>query len=358
MRHRALLLAVALLCAGCDWAENRDRFDREPLVRSWVDELFLPTYAELETRARELDAAVSEYLAAPDPVRLDAARSAWSATMARLQREAPFRIGPSMERRFDLYFWPTRPALVERTIADTIPLTPERFESGIAAAAKGMAALELLLFGPDSLRSTGTGNERDIEYWRGVSGDVVRVAQEIHTEWSDPVSGYAVGMLDPGRLDEFETLHEIVAAVTNQWIIAVEDVKNRKLGRPLGVDAGGTPRPEAVESPYTDLALDHAIQTLEGVRSVFRGAGSSSVGLLDYVERFDSDLAAALEARLAEAIEAVEAIPTPLTTAVLNDPATVEHAFESLRALLILSKTELVTTLGITLTFSDNDGDG
>ena len=50
-------------------------------------------------------------------------------------------------------------------------------------------------------------------------------------------------------------------------------------------------------------------------------------------------------------------VPAPLSRAVTESPAEVEAAFESMRPLLVLIKTDLAALLGITVTFSDNDGD-
>ena len=51
------------------------------------------------------------------------------------------------------------------------------------------------------------------------------------------------------------------------------------------------------------------------------------------------------------------AVPEPLSEAVLTDPLAVEAAYNATDALLVSVNTELVVAFGVTVTFTDNDGD-
>ena len=60
---------------------------------------------------------------------------------------------------------------------------------------------------------------------------------------------------------------------------------------------------------------------------------------------------------MANARAAVEAIPRPLSTAVVDDPQAVRDAIAALGELQVFVQTDLINVLGLALRFNDNDGD-
>jgi len=54
---------------------------------------------------------------------------------------------------------------------------------------------------------------------------------------------------------------------------------------------------------------------------------------------------------------AIESIGAPLEQVVPENPTAVQKAQDQTRALEVLCKADLASTLGVTLTFSSNDGD-
>lgn len=71
----------------------------------------------------------------------------------------------------------------------------------------------------------------------------------------------------------------------------------------------------------------------------------------------DPPLSAEVDEQFERTIAALEAIDQPLAVAVIEEPATVEAAYTEAKALVVLLKADMANHLGITITFSDNDGD-
>ena len=65
----------------------------------------------------------------------------------------------------------------------------------------------------------------------------------------------------------------------------------------------------------------------------------------------------AVRTAIGDAASLVEAIPRPYRTALVDQRASVEAAYESVKALKRLLATEVVGVMGTTLKFNDNDGD-
>jgi predicted lipoprotein len=57
------------------------------------------------------------------------------------------------------------------------------------------------------------------------------------------------------------------------------------------------------------------------------------------------------------ATTAVAAIPEPFTAALNDSPETVTAAYDAMKALKRVLATEVLSSLGASLKFSDNDGD-
>jgi predicted lipoprotein len=140
-------------------------------------------------------------------------------------------------------------------------------------------------------------------------------------------------------------------------IIEVHELATQQgLGRPMGRTTDGIPRPEEVEAPLSGRSLDLLIATVETLRRAV------DAGLDDYLDHLDlsgdaGPLSGRIASQYARALDALRAIEGPLEVAVVERPAEVERAYEEMRALIVLLKTEMAAQLGITVTFSDTDGD-
>ena len=53
----------------------------------------------------------------------------------------------------------------------------------------------------------------------------------------------------------------------------------------------------------------------------------------------------------------MEAVPDPLSDHITNGPTQAEAAYEEILELLVLTKSDLPSALGVLITYQDNDGD-
>ena len=59
----------------------------------------------------------------------------------------------------------------------------------------------------------------------------------------------------------------------------------------------------------------------------------------------------------ADTIAAVNAIPEPLSDAVVNQAPTVENAYNEIQKLVVMLKSDMASALSILITYTDADGD-
>ena len=139
--------------------------------------------------------------------------------------------------------------------------------------------------------------------------------------------------------------------------------RDARVGIPLGKRSQGTPIPRNVEAYFSGKSVELAKHNVAGIRNFYLGRNGTEDGLgfYEYLKGLNSGqenaLADKLQSQLNLAVEKVEAMPSPLSHAVQQNPSHVDQAHGELQRLVILIKTEFSSALGVLITYQDNDGD-
>ncbi|MGD8859285.1 MAG: imelysin family protein [Myxococcales bacterium] len=361
----ALLLVASMLGACDDGGDPRDL--RGEVIASLAQDLVVVRYAEVRARTRELSAAAAALCAAPDAGGLEATRDAWWHAREPWQRteivkfgpveEYPERLGPKMDT------WPIDADGIEGLVSGTLELDQAAFD-GAGAKLRGYHVVEHLLWSSgddveevvDALQQP----QRHCDYLKGAAGDLAenagRLLQAWQRDWqarlSHPEQADAGGM--------YATTQDVIDEWVNRMVFTVENVREMKLGEPLGDAAGGEPQLEALESAPSGRSLQDARDALRGVADVWDGASGSDAGAERRGIRalvHDADLVAHIDASISQAQDALRSVPEPLSEAIVQAPQEVIAAQDALRELQVLLQVELSQALSVTITFNDNDGD-
>jgi predicted lipoprotein len=202
------------------------------------------------------------------------------------------------------------------------------------------------------------GRRRD--YLFGVASALALSVHALEDAWSPRGQGYVDRLTRPGaRESAFETVQAALDTIVNQTVFLAELVTNARIGKPLGNESGGEPRPELEESPWADASVSDMQGALTGIRNAYFGTltGKPGRGLsaLVYARSPGADLR--VQTALRDALARVSDIPQPYRVAVTENREAVQAAYEAVRALRRTLATEVVGVLGATLKFNDNDGD-
>lgn len=364
MKRRAWLLGFAgagasLAVPGCGPSEIPDQ--RRELMRSWGEAFLLANYRDLEALAVELEARAIELRDAPSIEALEAAQAAWWEARARWKRADVFAFGPYSEEPQRLGpkidFWPARPGTIDDVLSGDRPLDADSVAS-LGASAKGLTAIEYLLFAPEMLAEFET-NPRRGEYAVALAADLISRIQELWEAWHPDFGDYLGELLGAGRdSTRFTTLNAALGAFVNRIGYTLENDRNEKLGRPLGDTADGTPQPDLVESSFSQRSLDDLRDNLRGIELLLLGDAAAGIGALEgYLESRGRKLGGRIRERLAACHAAIDAIPAPLASALSDDPDSVRALMRELSAMQRLVQVDLVNALSLTVGFNDNDGD-
>lgn len=359
-RGALLALGAAVALTGCSDTGEGDT--RRALLERWSTELIVPLYADFEQRSDAVAGAVEALCAAPSEASLGAARTAWDAAREPFKRAEVFAFGPYSRPEFrigpKIDSWPARPADVEEWIAGDGPVDPATLAE-LGVWHKGLPVVEYFLFSPEASAPAQLEDARRCEYLRSTAAELVNRAREIHQAWSPAGGDFAAQLSGAGRTSTaWRTLRDAFSEIINRMGFTLENVRRDKLGRPLGELTGGTPLPNETESRFSGRAVRDILDNLAGIEVLFFGDPARDLpGVSSYaIERgrnFDAQFRAAIDAARA----ALEAIDAPLGEAVTTQAERVRAASARLGELQSLIQTELISALGLSLNFNDNDGD-
>lgn len=348
-RVAGVLVAGALVAGACGGGDPPSRPD---VTAAIADDVVVPSLERLVAATAALVDSTEALCAAPDAAtvatardRLAAARDAWS-------RNDALTFGPVEDRHSSAVIdWPVDAADIESLIADTaVELDLERLGRRIGADQRGLGAIDHVLGPPtdtDALLAALDADPRRCDFLVGVAVVAAEEAALLPDDWTvdfEDEGPYrdTFSAVDGGGVDQ----------VVNRAILVLEAMTDRELGAALGAFEDDAD-PEAIVEGPAGLGVADLDHRLEGVRTVVIGTGDVD-GLAPLL---GDDLTGRLRRQFDAAALAIDALDPPLRAAVENDATTVAAAREAIKAVQVTVATEVVSMLGVTIGFSDADGD-
>lgn len=370
--------ASAANTAGATGSGGGGAVDRNAVLRSLAEGVFLNTYEELVVAAEQLASTTTAYASSLDPTERAAAQAAWRATIAVWQRAELMQVGPAgvsgavaggEDLRDAIYSWP----LVNRCRVDQ-ETVEQSYTQGSALAAepvnvRGLDALEYLLFHDDAGNACSSQNQinssgswtaigeqgvaqRRADYAATAAALVAGHARDLRDRWAD---GFVTELAEAGRgSTTYETTQAAFNAVSDALFYLDKKTKDAKLAVPAGI-MGCLEQtcPGDLESLHARASLEHVVENVRGFSLVFHGGepGSDGLGFDDLLVSVGaSDLAERMSESIAAALVAAAAIEEPsLTEALEADLASVQALHAAVREITTDAKTQLVGVLDLEL---------
>ncbi|NWG87770.1 MAG: imelysin family protein [Hydrogenophilaceae bacterium] len=325
MKKWNLLMGLALMTA-LSAARADSAATIQAVQRDWLG----PRAAEFARDSAALVPAVQALCdASADKAEasLQQARRQWLASLSSWERLSGVAIGPVLERRSQrqIDFTPTRPRMIEKAIAAE-PKGPADMEL-IGTPAKGLPALEWLLW------------VKPVKPASPACRYAVQVAADIRHE------AEALAAAKPSAVDPQAMLSELV----NQWVGGLERLRWANMEMPVrvAITSGADSNPDYPRGASGASVAAWAAQW-DALRSLaMQGEGSLQAALRARGQAKAADA-------LAQAVKRAEAGMQGLTAA---DKVRILAAAKELAALKRLVENEVAPALGVSIGFSDSDGD-
>jgi predicted lipoprotein len=337
-------------------------FDRKGMLTNLSTNIIIPAYTAYQTTTVNLDAAVTAFNASPDATKLVTLQTAFQAAYKQWEATSVFEFGPAA-------------TVGLRVNTNTFPLSVDQINANIASgtynplllanlSAKGLPALDYLLFGTGADNTailaqytTATDAAKRKTYLAAISTELKTNAATVATAWAT----YKTTFISTDGTDVSSSVGQLL----NQLVYDYETLKNFEIGIPAGTQSMGTVFPQKVQAYYSKMSVQLALLHIQAIQNIYLGKSAQGDGL-----GFDDYLIAAnakysdgtslndvIKAQFATSIAKLQGLTDPLSDNITNNKTAVTAAYTELQKLTVLLKTDVTSSLGILITYGDNDGD-
>ncbi|HWJ97973.1 MAG TPA: imelysin family protein [Acidimicrobiales bacterium] len=351
----AALLAGALVLSACSsddgGAKNTTTeapvpVDVGEVLQGLAQDVIVPSYVGLSAALDKLAVDSKALCVAPSQEALTKAQDDWRAADVAWQKTRAAGVGPALDDRLmsDVGF-AARQTVVDDLLESGDPVDPASIaEEG--SAARGIFASEILLFGDGSDTLTTADALQRCEYAASVAANAKEAAGAVTKQWVDgDAKQRFVAGLDGGPESSVAlVVNEVTHRLDELDTMALRDMAAAKSADDLDPSRKGGP----------------ADQRLADRRALFDGVsvtiGNGRTGISALVGAQDAGTRDRLLAANDKANQAMAALPDSVSAA-YEDPAAIKAASDAVAELKVLVSTEVASKLGVTITFSDSDGD-
>ena len=346
--------ALILSCSKDDDSKSSSGFDRAKLTEALATNVIDHNLTTLVIKAEGFNACVETLKSSGNASDFEALKACWKDVATHWQHARFFMIKDlKYSTQEQVYaYWPINQTKVDEHLTLTTPITQNWVQS-VGSNQKGIYTLEYLIF--SHTWNDVTNNSNILNYISAIAKENVKAANILKDTWDN---SYKTKFIE--STDNFVT--SSVPLVTNRLIEYSEYAKNEKLGYPLGVIKYTTIDPSKLESIYAKYSIELMIENLDIVEHVYLGGGNQStlIGFDDYILSFGKqgeDLDAKIKAQIIKLRNQLNAVPKPAHTSLSSGNQAYVQLYEEWKELIKLFKTEFISLLEVTPTFSDGDGD-
>jgi uncharacterized protein len=352
------LYALALLtfnaCRKKDSATPDPEFDRKAMLVNIADSVIIPSYASLNAAMEELSDAVQKYSATPGETEAGNIRAAFIKAYRKWQYCSIFEFGPGETEllRNNLNIHPTDTAKINSNISGG----EYNLQSVSNFSAKGFPALDFLLYRRASAHQyfsdPSLGSSR-LKYLRDVTAEMRTKVSNVNSSWKT----YRAAFVGSTGTEAGSS----TALLVNQINQNLDNIKNNKVGIPLGKKTLGQVRPQDSEALYSGLSTELLSESLKSMEQVY--TGKKGLGFDDYLDKLSAknsagnSLNAAIKGQFSTIFNSVSLLGTPIPDAVVNKKTETDKVYSELVKLLVYTKTDMASALSVSITYQDNDGD-
>ncbi len=357
-------MITALLLSACQ-QEATTPYDRKQMATDLVAKVILPRHQQFSDRTHALSDAISAFASAPDMAGYMTIRQLWLETKLGYKLIQPYNMGDVAQTYIHnkMNKWPVNAVFLESFISGTDSLD-QPFVDGLGSTSKGLAAIEYLLVGDATEYSeayaqlvNSPDSYRRLAFLQALALDLYFKAYYTNDIWQPDGDNYGQTITDLPT----SGIESPVNMLVNKMVERLEQLAIVELGAPLGADNGGMADPTDAEAYRSRQSLACVRQGIVSVKELFQGdTVQDGIGLSIKGHLVQSGAAATandIEVHLDAAIAQCEDISVPMEEGVVSGPQHYEAVRQELIVALSLVKTEMVTTLAVTLTLNDNDGD-
>jgi predicted lipoprotein len=357
------ILAIVACNKGGDNEEQTDPkvADRKALLVNVADNIIIPSFENTQSAVAAMKTAADNFTASPDAAKLQTLRQQWQTAYLAWQKTELFHFGPADNATLRNYFniYPTDITLLNSHISSgTYDL-----EVLINNKVQGFPALDYLLNGlgnDDNSILTFYTTSANAAKWKKYLTDITSIMTaklaSVVTTWKSTYRQQFVDNTGTGAGSSF-------SALVNEYIMYFERfLRSGKYAIPAGA-MSGTAAPEKVEVYYSKtLGTQMALTALQAAEDFFLGksfsTGTSGPGLKSYLQSLNATaLVTNIESQFGIIETKATALGNSIHNAIVNNRPAILALYDEFQKQVRYFKVDMVSAIGISITYTDNDGD-
>ena len=350
-----LLAVVGLTAVACGSGAPSDK---EVLI-AMTDEIVVPAYRQLAKDSAELDNKAASLCSSTSEAALQNTRVAWRSARASWLLSRSMWFGPVMDRRSEsLLDWsPTDTEAMDEALADAgFNTSADQVRNSYSAGRRGFGAMEHLLFSEGALVEL-SDTPATCPYLTALTQVTREESAGILADWTEGGelgTPYQEYFTDRASLSLIPS--DAMEEVVRTQVFLIRDIVHMRMATALGLRGGGQDL-TAIPGNAAANGLADLRSELVGMQRVYEGSGADSEGISDLVKPLSEETDQRLREQFAAAIEAVDVVEGPLKATIVERPEQVSPLYDRLADLQLTLATEVVSLLGVSVGFSDTDGD-
>ena len=362
LRFISLLGITALISCSkpsTDVASGSD-FSRTDMLKQTADSLILPSLAMVQLNMHVLKTAADTFAYHKSEVNLTALQNVWKQTVRSWQYLSPFDFSPGKQTTLDLNIY------IASFPIDSAAV--EAYKETGASNQKGFYAMEVLLFpsNKNTAEITALFDQARIKHLNWLIDQVNLKLTSAKSDWDANYTSFVT--------DNTNNAGSSITYLFNAWLSPVggyEAIKNFKIGQPMGLQictsngasgicAFGARDYRRLEGFRSGISLELIKIHWSQIKKVWYG---SPKGFADYLQSVSNGQETVNQAAtdMADIDARLALIPTNQPLRVTVESASQNSLVADLYTALVKNtrnfKSELVSKLGMTLTYSSGDGD-
>lgn len=358
------LLALALLgISGCESSDTETiPFDQTLLLENIGNSIIVPSYDQLNTLSIEMVEKTETFIENKTAQDLASLQNTWLKAAKKWMQTGIFNFGPIDELALhtSIENWPTNTIAIEESINSSNEKTTT-FINSLGSSSKGLPAIEYLLFGNEGQSTTDLVNgfvndENRGSFLLALTVNFNSITTELFKKWDASNENFISSFVNATGNDVGSSTN----ILANNLIVNAEILKNEKIGVPLGKKSLGELLPKNAEAWRSQNSITLIRENLLSLQQLFNGG--QGIGYDDYLNKIEAKyedqlLSAKINDQFDNCIDAIDQLSLPLTDGLVQEPEKIEFLYQNTQMLVVLLKTDMMSNLGLLVTFSDNDGD-
>lgn len=336
-------------------------FDKPKLIEDVSTNVIIPEYKKFYDLSKSFNEKTNIFINNPDNISLKDLQDNWKKIMESWQKINVFEFGPvkTLSLHSKIFYSPINTQAINEVISKPVSELSNNFLNTVGVTKKGLPVIEYLIFANDSNAVIESFNSNDLSknseqrkiYLQLLSKDLLDNSEKIYKEWDTNQGNYSAKLVKENNA--FNML-------LNNTIAVLENIKDTKLGTPMGKKSGGELRLNEIESIYSNNAKNNILNNILSLEAIFKGSYTNSElnGLddyLDYMER--KDLRIQIVSQIDKVKQMINGMNPSLEYTITKENTKAENLYNEIKELLRLMKVDTANSVNETVTFNSSDGD-